>query len=61
MEGNGKNKSESDKDKFKNTEIEISFHADEHNQSVVDVPESRPMERSGGTGNENDKNEKKKR
>jgi hypothetical protein len=58
MKGSGGAVCENNKDKFKGARTGTPRHADEHNQSGVDVPKSRPMKGSGGAGSESDGDEK---
>jgi hypothetical protein len=50
--------SESDGDEKESAGRGTSLHADEHGQSGVDVPESRPMEGSGAAGSKSNGDEK---
>jgi hypothetical protein len=57
MEGNGGAGSESDGEEKEDAETKISFYADEHSQSGVDVSELRSMKGSGRAEYESDKDE----
>jgi hypothetical protein len=46
-----------DEDEFKGAGTGISFYADQHGQSDVDVQELRPVEEGGRTGGINDEDE----
>jgi hypothetical protein len=43
MKDNRKTGNADDGDEFEDIKVRVSFHADQHNQSNVDVPKSRTM------------------
>jgi hypothetical protein len=57
MKGSGKTGYKSNENEKENAGTERPFHADEHDQSDIDVPESKPIKENGKAENNNDKDE----